>query len=92
MRPGSSTRPARFIAVQNKGRDRVLYYIVNTPVIEQDPQYQVSVRCVMLNCRRESKKHYIYLKSAGDAELELIVVSHVPAASSKPFAGRSRGQ
>jgi hypothetical protein len=35
---------ARIAGVEQKSRERVLYYLVNTPVTENDPYYEVSVR------------------------------------------------
>jgi hypothetical protein len=35
---------ARIVDVQKKSRDRVLYYLVNTPVTQDEPYYEVSVR------------------------------------------------
>ncbi len=34
----------KIISVQQKARTRVLYYLVNTPVTQDDPYYEVSVQ------------------------------------------------
>ena len=34
----------KIVAVQRKSRERVLYYLVNTPVTKDDPYYEVSVQ------------------------------------------------
>ncbi len=34
----------RLVDVQKKTRDRVLYYLVNTPVTQEEPYYEVSVQ------------------------------------------------
>ena len=39
-----SYQTATLVGVQQKHRSRVLYYIVNTPVTQEDPFYQVSVQ------------------------------------------------
>jgi hypothetical protein len=34
----------RIVAVQRKSRERILYYVVNTPVTKDDPYYEVSIQ------------------------------------------------
>jgi hypothetical protein len=34
----------KIIAVQRKSRERILYYLVNTPVTKDDPYYEVSIQ------------------------------------------------
>ena len=36
--------PAKILDIQQKARTRVLYYLVNTPVTQDDPYYEVSVQ------------------------------------------------
>jgi len=37
-------QPGKIISVQQKARTRVLYYLVNTPVTQDDPYYEVTVQ------------------------------------------------
>ncbi len=53
-----SYQTATLVDVQQKHRSRVLYYIVNTPVTQEDPFYQVSVQLkntIYVGYRRELK-------------------------------------
>jgi len=34
----------KFVDIQKKSRDRVLYYLVNTPVTREEPYYEISVQ------------------------------------------------
>jgi hypothetical protein len=36
--------PGKIIAVEKKFHERVLYYLVNTPVTQDDPYYELSLR------------------------------------------------
>ena len=36
--------PARIVSVEKKFYERVLYYLVNTPVTQDDPYYETSVK------------------------------------------------
>lgn len=36
--------PGRIISVEKKSHERVLYYLVNTPVTQDDPYYEVSLQ------------------------------------------------
>lgn len=36
--------PGRIVSVEKKARERVLYYLVNTPVTQDDPYYEVSLQ------------------------------------------------
>src|ERR1700690_3731771 len=36
--------PGRILTVEKKSRERVLYYLVNTPVTQDDPYYEIAVR------------------------------------------------
>ena len=36
--------PAKILDIQEKARTRVLYYLVNTPVTQDDPYFEVSVQ------------------------------------------------
>jgi hypothetical protein len=37
-------QPGKIISVQQKEHTRILYYLVNTPVTQDDPYYEVSVQ------------------------------------------------
>ncbi len=36
--------PGRIVSVEKKAHERVLYYLVNTPVMQDDPYYEVSLQ------------------------------------------------
>jgi hypothetical protein len=36
--------PGRIVSVEKKFHERVLYYLVNTPVTQDDPYYEISVK------------------------------------------------
>ena len=36
--------PGRIVSVEKKARERVLYYLVNTPVTQDDPYYELSLQ------------------------------------------------
>ena len=36
--------PAKILDIQEKARTRVLYYVVNTPVTQDDPYFEVTVQ------------------------------------------------
>jgi hypothetical protein len=36
--------PGRIVDVEKKARERILYYLVNTPVTQDDPYYELSVQ------------------------------------------------
>jgi hypothetical protein len=36
--------PARIVSVEKKFHERVLYYLVNTPVTQDDPYYEISMK------------------------------------------------
>jgi len=41
---GKQYQAGRIVKVEQKTRTRVLYYLVNTPVTQDDPYYEVSIR------------------------------------------------
>ena len=36
--------PGRIVGIEKKARERVLYYLVNTPVTQDDPYYELSLQ------------------------------------------------
>ncbi len=94
----------KILDIEQKTHSRVLYYLVNMPITEDDPYYEVTVRVkdkvyvgqyspvhakqtlpadwqIDSAIQARLEKHYVFLKQAGEPEVQLVIVKQMSAAA-----------
>ena len=97
----------KILDIERKTHSRVPYYLVNTPITEDNPYYEVTVQVkdkvyvgqytpvhdkqalpadwqIDGTIQARLEKHYVFLKQAGEPEVQLVIVKHMAAAASTP--------